>query len=285
MRWTLFVSLLALGAPLAARAQIVGHAAIDAVAALPQCVMDGIGAQRWFFTHASVGGNLLEGLDDLRAADPARYRLTPAWVGYDEPALRAEAPPAPTVPGTVYECDRGNPSWQDKLAVFDNSVRLAGWRLAAVDVVMNKMCFIDQAASAATYLASMDALAASYPATVFVYTTMPLTVDEDADNVLRNLYNRAVRLHCAASGALLYDLADMEAHDPAGGEHTFLSGGQTYQKLYAGYTSDGGHLDTDLGHRRLAQGWYAAAATLAPCRAFADGFESGDTGRWSAAVP
>jgi len=162
---------------------------------------------------------------------------------------------------------------------------LAGWRLAAVDVVMNKMCFIDQAASAATYLASMDALAASYPATVFVYTTMPLTVDEDADNVLRNLYNRAVRLHCAASGALLYDLADMEAHDPAGGEHTFLSGGQTYQKLYAGYTSDGGHLDTDLGHRRLAQGWYAAAATLAPCRAFADGFESGDTGRWSVAVP
>lgn len=285
MRGLRCVALLLLAAPVPVAAQIIDHADIDELASLPQCVMDGIGGERWFFAHASVGGNLLEGLADLHGLDPVRYPLGQAWVGYDDAALRAEAPPAPTVPGTVYECNRGNPGWQDKLTVFDQSVRLAGWRSPAVDAVLDKLCYIDQGASASAYLASMDALAASYPATAVVYATLPLTVDEDADNVLRNVYNRAVRLHCAASGALLFDIADMEAHSPAGVEQTFESDGEIYQKLYAGYTGDGGHLDAELGHRRVAQGWYATAATLAPCRVFADAFESADTADWSAATP
>jgi len=285
MRRGLAVCLLALLGVSAAGARIVDHSDVDAVATLSQCVMDGIGTQRWFFTHASVGGNLIEGLADLHASDAVRYQLDVAWIGYDGGSSRAAPPPAPTVAGTVYECDRGNPGWQSKLEVFDDSVRLAGWRLAAVDVAMDKLCFIDQDANAAAYLASMDALAASYPSTTFVYTTMPLTVDEDASNVLRNLFNREVRLHALATGALLFDLADMEAHDPAGAEQTFESAGQTYQKLYAGYTNDGGHLDAELGHRRAARGWYATAAVLSPCLLFGDGFESGGTSAWSAAVP
>jgi len=285
MRRFLLAGAVTLALPLPLSAQIVGHARIDAVPNLPACVIDAVGAQRWFFTHASVGGNLLEGLDDLRAAEPARYRLVTAPVGYDGGLQRAEPPPGTTAPGTVYECARGNPGWAEKLAIFDRSVRLSGWRAAAVDVVLDKLCYIDPDADAAAYLASMDALTADFPATVFVLATMPLTTSEDGDNVLRNLYNESVRAHAAASGALLYDLADMEAHDPGGGEHTFSSGGQSYQKLYSGYTTDGGHLDTALGRDRMAQGWYAVAATLAPCSVFADGFESGDAGRWSAAAP
>ncbi len=274
------VLLLLLGVALPARAQIVDHGDIDELASLPQCVMDGIGAQRWLFTHASVGSNLVAGLDDLRVLDPVRYQLDTVGVGYDGGELAADPPPSPTVAGTVYECGRGNPGWQDKLTIFDNSVRLAGWRATAVDAVLDKLCYIDEGASAASYLASMDALAVSYPTTAVVYATMPLTTGEDAANVLRNVYNQAVRQHCAAIGALLYDIADMEAHSPGGVEQTFESGGETYQKLYAGYTGDGGHLDTDLGHRRVAQGWYATAATLAPCWIFADGFETGDSRDW-----
>jgi len=285
MRKTPVLGCLLLAVALTARGQIVDHSAIDAVSDLPQCVMDGIGAQRWFFTHASVGGNLLEGLDDLGVANPARFQLATAGVGYDGALLRADPPPLPTIAGTVYECGRGNPGWQDKFTIFDNSVRLAGWRQGAVDAVMDKLCYIDPGASAPAYLAMMDALAAAYPTTALVYATMPLTVDEDGDNVARNLYNQAVRAHAAALGALLYDIADMEAHDPGGVEHTFVAGGQTYQKLYAGYTGDGGHLDLELGHRRVAQGWYAAAATLAPCWVFTDGFESGTTSSWSATAP
>ncbi len=285
MRQASIACCLLLAVALPARGQIVDHSAIDAVPDLPQCVMDGIGAQRWFFTHASVGGNLLEGLDDLRALNPTRFQLATAGVSYDSAQLRADPPPLPTVAGTVYECGRGNPGWEDKFTIFDNSVRLAGWRQGAVDAVMDKLCYIDPGASAPAYLAMMDALAAAYPTTALVFTTMPLTVDEDGDNVARNLYNQAVRAHAADIGALLYDVADMEAHDPAGIEQTFVSGGQTYQKLYAGYTGDGGHLDLELGHRRVAQGWYAAAATLAPCWIFAGNFESGDTASWNSTFP
>jgi hypothetical protein len=278
------VLVLLLGAALPARAQIVDPGDVDELASLPQCVMDGIGAQRWLFTHASVGSNMVAGLDDLRVLDPVRYQLETAGVGYDGGALTADPPPAPTVAGTVYECGRGNPGWQEKFTIFDNSVRLAGWRATAVDAVLDKLCYIDEGASAAGYLTSMDALALSYPTTAVVYATMPLTTGEDAANVLRNLYNEAVRAHCATNGALLYDIADIEAHAPDGAEQTFESGGETYQKLYAGYTSDGGHLDTE-GRQRVAQGWYATAATLTPCWIFADGFEGGDATDWSPTAP
>lgn len=279
----LAILLLLLAPALPAPAQIVDHGDVDELASLPQCVMDGIGAQRWLFTHASVGGNMVAGLDDLAALDPLRFQLDTVGVGYDDGELAAAPPPATTVPGTVYDCQRGNPGWQDKFTIFDNSVRSAGWHMAAVDAVLDKLCYIDEGASAASYLASMDALAVSYPTTAVVFATMPLTTGEDADNVLRNVYNQAVRQHCAAIGALLYDIADIEAHDVNGAEQTFESGGETYQKLYAGYTGDGGHLDTE-GRQRVARGWYATAATLAPCWVFADGFEAGDTADWSPAA-
>ncbi len=261
LRAALFVSLLALLTP-AAAGQVVDHRHVDAVTALPQATMDAIGQQRWFFTHASVGGNLLAGLDDLHAASPARYQLVSSWVGYDDVQMQADPPPASPAPGTVYECDRGNPGWADKLQIFDNSLRQAGWRGAAVDVVMDKLCFIDQDALAADTLASLTALRSSFPDSVIVSTTMPLTTGEDADNVLRNQYNAELRAHANAGFSLLFDVADIEAHTPAGVQQTFQYGGQTWQKLYAGYTDDGGHLDT-VGRQRVAQGWYAVAAAIA----------------------
>lgn len=245
-----------------AGAQIVDHADVDGVATLPQAVMDAIGDQRWLFTHASVGGNMISGLDDLHDADADRYQLETAYVAYVSAEQRAAEPPTPTIDGTVYDCHRGNPGWSDKYTIFDNSVRVSGWSFGVVDAAMDKLCYIDQHADAATYIDLMTALEDNFPDTVFVYTTMPLKTSEDSDNVLRNQYNDAVRAHCLAEGRLLYDLADMEAHDPTGVEHTFSSGGETYQKLYDGYTSDGGHLDVD-GRQRIAAGWYAVAAVLA----------------------
>jgi lysophospholipase L1-like esterase len=148
---------------------------------------------------------------------------------------------------------------------------------------MDKLCYIDEGADPAVYAATMSALEAGFPATVFVYATMPLTTGEDSANVLRNQYNDAVRAHCTATGALLFDLADMEAHDPGGVEHTFQLGGFTYQKLYDGYTDDGGHLNS-AGRQRIAMGWYAVAAVLAGDPIFSDGFENG-TSAWSSVAP
>jgi hypothetical protein len=166
-----------------------------------------------------------------------------------------------TVAGTIYDCDRGNPGWEAKIAVFDESVRVAGWRSPAITAAMNKLCFIDPDADANAYLNSMAALESSYPTTRFVYTTMPLTTAADSDNVKRNQYNAAVRTFCAGQNKLLLDIADIEAHAPSGAASTFYSGGQTHQRLYSGYAADAGHLN-DAGSERVALGWYAAAATL-----------------------
>lgn len=242
-------------------AQIVDHADVDAVETLPLEVMNAVGEQRWLFNHASVGGNMVSGLNDLHAADAERYQLVTVSVSYLSAEQRAADPPTPTIEGTVYDCQRGNPGWSAKYTIFDNSVRVSGWSFEATDVAMDKLCYIDQNADAQTYITMMTALEDDFPDTTFVYTTMPLTTSEDAANILRNTYNDAVRGHCSGDGCLVYDIADMEAHDPTGAEHTFDSGGGTYQKLYAGYTSDGGHLNV-AGRQRIAKGWYAVAAAL-----------------------
>ncbi len=254
------VVLLLITAP--ALGQVVDHADVDGVTSLPQSTMDAIGGQKWFFSHASVGGNMMNGMTDLHSADPNRYQLTRSTVSYNSGQQRAVDPPDPTTDGTVYDCSRGNPGWQSKFTIFENSVNVSGWRAPAVDAAMDKLCYIDQNADPNVYIAMMTTLEAAYPSTVFVYATLPLKTGEDFNNVKRNDYNDAVRAHCIANDRLLFDIADMEAHDPNGTEYTFEYGGQTYQKLYSGYTSDGGHLNTP-GRQRIAMGWYAVAAVIA----------------------
>ena len=257
----LMISVLVCGGWPAATAQVIGHQQVDPVPTLPQATMDAIGQQTWLFTHASVGGNMIDGMNALHAGNATRYKLLIAWVG--DNGSRAYDPPASTVPGTIYDCNRGNPGWQAKVTYFDNSVRTSGWHRPAVVAALDKLCYIDQAANAVTYLNSMAALEASYPATRFVYATMPLMTSSDSDNVLRNQYNTAVRAYCTSNGRLLLDIADIEAYDPNGVQYTFVSGGQTYQRMYPGYSSDGGHLSA-TGSQRVALGWYAAAAALVP---------------------
>lgn len=239
---------------------IIGHNDVAGVAALPQATMDAIGRQRWLFTHASVGGNIIEGLADLHTASPGRYRLVTDTAGDGSSVY---SPPATTVPGTIYDANRGNPGWSEKFAIFDSAVRTSGWHAPKVDMIMNKLCFIDQDANPTNYIASMTALERDYPGTVLVYTTMPLMDNEDADNCLRNDYNNVVRAHCQTNQGVLLDIADIESHDPAGNPITFTNQGKVYQKLNSNYSSDGGHLNT-AGEQRVALGWYAAAATLTP---------------------
>ena len=224
--------------------------------------MDVIGSQRWFFSHASVGANMVSGMSALHGATPSRYQLAISSVGYNSAELRANNPPGSTVRGTVYECNRGNPGWQAKWIILDNSVTTSGWRFGAVDVVMDKLCYIDPTANPSNYVTVLSGLEARYSNTVFVYMTMPVTTDEDADNRQRNQYNTYVRQFCAANAKLLFDIADIEAHDTNGVQASFTNAAVVYQKLWPGYTSDGGHLEA-LGQQRAGLGWYATAATLA----------------------
>ncbi len=251
--------------------RIINHEHVDQVATLPQAVMEAIGQQKWFFSHASLGQNsiLHRGMEGLRQADSTRYQLGSSQV---EPAFSPEPdpPPAPTLTGTVYHWPRGQTDWRGKLTMLDKAVRDRGWRFPEVDIVMDKLCFIDYQANATTYLSRIEALEKDYPDTIFVYVTLPLLRTDRDDrpewrdaNVQTNNYNRAVRDYCETHGKLLFDLADIEAHDPDGKEHTYVHDGETHQTLYTGYAQSSSNYLNDLGSQRAALGWYATAAVIA----------------------
>ena len=75
------------------------------------------------------------------------------------------------------------------------------------------------------------------------------SLDEDADNVLRNAFNEKLRERVA--GEPLFDLAKVESTRADGSSSSFAQGGQQQHSLAQEYTDDGGHLNA-LGRRRAA---------------------------------
>lgn len=242
-------------------AGIIGHQEALAAESLSPDLSAEIAAQRWLFSHASVGADMIGGMDALHAADPDRFPLTATSAGSGSAIL---PPPARTEAGTIYEAHRGNPGWAAKFQLFEAAVREGGWHQPAVDVAMDKLCYIDPTADVSVYLTMMEGLERDFPQTRFIYVTLPLRAGSgaNASNMLATTYNEAVRAHCADSDRILLDVADIECHDPTGERNVFTVGEQQYERLCWEYTHDGGHLNAE-GARRVALGWYAAAAALA----------------------
>jgi hypothetical protein len=211
-------------------------------------ISKGVTNLKIFFAHASVGDNILRGLSALHSSNSAKYPLMLKGSG--------DTPPSTTSKGTIYEYSRGNPGWALKISSFETYVK-NGWKAPTVDLAMNKFCYVDPTADWPAYRDSMLALEAQYPGTKFVYWTMPIMTATDSNAVLRSQFNQKLRDWIASqNNKIFFDLADIEAWSPDGQQQTFTSQGQTYQKLYAEYTSDGGHLN-DSGAKRAANALYS----------------------------
>lgn len=231
----------------------IGYAECVSATNYPAPVTDKISQLKWYFAHASVGANMIDGITDLHAMDKGRFSF--------QPVSATKTPPATTQSGAIYEHNRGNPGWKAKFDQFESCVS-NGWHYPAINLAMNKLCYIDQHASFKYYLHSMTNLEAVFPETIFVYTTMPLMTDQDSDNFLRNAFNDRLREWTRQNGRVLFDIADIEAHDPNGKVCTFQYRNKTCQKLCDIYTRDGGHLN-EAGRQLVAKGFYALAAALA----------------------
>jgi hypothetical protein len=244
----LLVGLHSISAPI-----IIGYSNALEVVHFSPTVMDQVGRLKWFFAHASVGGNILGGTYSLRYMAPEfyQYRMIESDTN----------PPPSTQEGIIYHHVRGNIDWQPKIDLFAASVS-NGWQYPIVDVVMNKLCYVDYSADVNYYITSMAALEALYRNTWFVYATMPLTTDEDSINSGRNSFNEALRTWVRENNRILFDIADIEAHDTNGVMQTFVFDGKVSQKLFSGFTTDGGHLNTDAGQELAAMGVYAVAGAL-----------------------
>jgi hypothetical protein len=227
---------------------IIDHTNCEWYDSQSQQVFDRVAVLKIYFSHASIGGNIMSGFADLHNDNPSKYPLSKTGAG--------ESPPAQTTNGMIYEYPRGNPGWSAKVSDFETYVQ-NGWHDPKVDIAMNKFCYIDQDADLATYLDSMNSLEAKYPDTKFVYFTMPLSTENDTNAVRRAGFNIDLRNWMdIQNNKLFFDLADIESNSPGGVHQTFTYKGTTYENLYPEYTSDGGHLNED-GSRRAATGLYS----------------------------
>lgn len=254
--------------PVSAGEIAIGYSNCQTVASLSQTTITQIAQLRWYFAHASVGQNMRDGVGDLHALDAPHYPLV----------TKAEdnVPPAATTNSVIYEYNRGNPGWYAKITNFTDCVQ-NGWRFPLVNLAVNKFCYIDQTADAATYLNAMRALETNYPETVFAYMTMPLTTELNTNNYLRSVFNETVRAWVATNNCVLFDIADIESHDTNGVAQTYLYSGRTCERLFSGYTTDGGHLNDagNVGRDLVAKGYYALAAALFQSDRDGDGLSDG----------
>ncbi|HVV00455.1 MAG TPA: hypothetical protein VHH88_03775 [Verrucomicrobiae bacterium] len=215
-------------------------------------VAESAASLKWFFAHASVGSNIIDGLADLHANSEQLFPLRHIF--------SSASPRDDTEPGVIYEHNRGNPGWKRKCDLFEQAIR-AGWRAPRVDAAINKLCYVDRFANLNYYLHSMRELEVAFPRTKFVYVTMPLTAARDSANFRRHKFNTALRKWISINGGILFDLADIESHDANGNPCVFDYKGETCERLFDGYTEDGGHL-AGAGRQLAAKGFYALAKVI-----------------------
>lgn len=268
--WCIFgiTALKAQGAPI-----VIDHTAVAQVGSLPQSVIDRTASDlSFYFAHASVGVGMYQGLQVLHDENPARYPL-------DVVSVYGDAAPATVSSGIVYEDDRGNPGWKEKVDMFADQLA-NGWG-AKSKVVMNKFCYIDMSAELDYYAiananhTAMSELELLYPNTRFVYMTLPLTIADPEDEISlwfnrsRTEFNDQLRAWTRANNKTLFDVADIQAWSTTGIQTTFVMDGQTYQSLTPEYAGPDGQHPNDLGSRQLALGFYALGASLVPEPTFA----------------
>ncbi len=212
-----------------------------------------------YFEHASVGGNIVSGLDAMAAANAARYWVPKGSWSADTGTISSSTISWYNSNSGFGDNNRSNPGFSAKISRFDSRIRTAGFA-GAIDVASFKFCYIDNNYTGTAQLffdsvkTVMEGLEAQYPGVKFFWWTMPLTTTGD---LMTNNYNTLVRNYCSANNRYLLDIADIESHAPDGMKQTDGNG----EKLYSGYTSDGGHLNA-AGSLKVAKAYWVILARI-----------------------
>ncbi|MDD3647386.1 MAG: hypothetical protein PHS44_02695 [Candidatus Dojkabacteria bacterium] len=222
---------------------------------IPQYYLDQARNLDVIFGHASVGGNILSGLDSLEVLDSARYSIDRTTS--ENSAVLISWFDSGAGIGDFAAGVNGNPG--SKITELNQRVVTDGVG-SHVDIAFVKYCYVDNAGDVNAvwieYRDYMLAMETVYPDVAFVWWTMPLETTGDS---WRDSYNTLVRNYTEANDKILFDIADIEAHDPDGNH--ILQGG--YEAMYSNYTDDGGHLDTnadiddrDIGTMRMGRAFW-----------------------------
>lgn len=229
-----------------------------------QTLFDAVRTKKILFGHASIGGQIVEGLRTLSSQNPSKF----AMIFKEDPS----ALESPTL-AFPYIGPNGNPF--DKITRFENKIESTDangdiWG-NVLDFAYFKFCYVDIGTNSDIkkifngYINSIKNLKTKYQTCQFIYFTVPLEgkLNYEYDmiqNKNRHQLNEMIRNYVKQNGGYLYDLADLEAYDDSGIYQTFEYEGKTYPKAWFepnnfindGWTSDdGAHLNSK-GKEHLA---------------------------------
>jgi hypothetical protein len=226
----------------AAAAIIIDHNCAD-LSVIPEAYLPKAAALRMLMRHASVGDGINWGLDCLAGSKPTQSACSGFPPGkYDRSNWHLE--------------NRGNPGWKAKV---DDLVTQTALRADDFDVFTMKFCYIDALGSSQPdweyFRSRMEQLEADYPGKKFVWWTIPLTRDGQAGT---DLFNAQMRSYCAANGRILFDIADIECHEPNGVKLTNAQGSEVISQNYTNEIH-AGHLNPEGRVRVVSAMWHLMA--------------------------
>lgn len=244
--------------------------------------------KRILFGHASVGGNIVTGIQELQNQHPA-IALN---------IIASETPWAVHRSGLIHfylgsqpHPNQSSNSALAKIAAF--SYLMESRINNPVDIALFKLCWADINSNTdvvslfTSYKTTIAKLIQDFPQITFAQITTPLVAEPSgasavkhwlkqllgksssrlSDNIKINQLNDLIRSEYTGKTPI-FDLAAIESTLPDGTRQTFSEGGKTYFSLAPEYTSDLGHLN-QTGRKVVAEQFLVFLAELASQRSSA----------------
>lgn len=252
---------------------IVDHRSIALFDSIPDQYIQAAIQLDSLFRHASVGGNINQGLDCLMNRTQPRPNycdsgLSPSEIFYDPKYDRTnwdfefhQPPP------------RQNPGWWNKVTLFID--RVDGLPANSYDVVAFKFGYVDAITGSLVDdaffarnpndpypgIEDLEALQTRHPNKVVVHWTLGLA--RAVGTVDSTNFNTQLRAYASQNRVPLMDIADIQSYSPNGTPCTDVEG-RGLPALCADYTTEqvGGHLNA-RGTQRMAKAYWILMAQLA----------------------
>jgi hypothetical protein len=216
---------------------------------------------RIFFSHQSVGANIIDGLTSVSRTVTPQIRIL---------ETSSDVPETGSFFAHAKLGKNGDPKGKTDAFV----AALEGPLRNRVDVAFQKYCFVDFYADSNLgdvfehYRVAMERLHREFPSLTIVHVTTPLMIvqtgprawvkrmigrvpDNYEDNVAREKYNDLLRNHYKGREPI-FDLAAIETSRADGSRPSVTFRGDTVYALLPQYSSDGAHLN-ELGQARVAK--------------------------------
>lgn len=231
---------------------IIDHTCTDA-SQIPQSYLDLTRERDVLFCHKSIGTNIMDGIADLAAQDPTRYSINTTYdmnVGWFS-----------SNDGLGHKTSGHNYHPGHKCSTFNNDIRDANFGMV-VEIAFFKFCVVDfickdwwgdmraDSIWSEYYKPTMEALERDYPDVCFVWWSAPLS--DRWGNDEKEIFNTLTRDYCESNGKILFDIADIESHDTLG---EFADDVDGYEAMWAGYATDGTHLNK-MGRKKVASAFW-----------------------------